>query len=112
MCWGFSAWYFKTLFLQTISNIVWLVQYIRRRIDLVYSNTAVIFEAAVAATLARVPHAWHVHEVLRPGNVTAAVLPLRLIKRLIGWLSQGILFKSKLSPGRSTQPSSCVSQAE
>src|SRR5262249_22075971 len=76
----------------------WLAQYIRQGgFDLVYSNTAAIFEAAFAARLARVPHVWHIHEVLRRGNVTAPVLPLSLIKRLIGRLSQRIVFGSNAS---------------
>lgn len=98
MCWGFSFWYFKTLLLQTLPNILWLVRYIRQNhIDLVYSNSAVIFEAAIAARIAGVPHIWHVHEVLKPGNVTAPVLPLWLIRKMIGWMSQRIIFESNTS---------------
>jgi glycosyltransferase involved in cell wall biosynthesis len=98
MCWGFSFWYFKTLLLRTLPNIFALARYIRQsRFDLVYSNTAVIFEAAVAASLARVPHVWHVHEVLRRGNITAPALPLKLVKRLIGCLSQRVIFESNAS---------------
>jgi glycosyltransferase involved in cell wall biosynthesis len=93
--WGFSLWYFKVLLLRTLPDLLWLVRYIRReRFDLVYSNSAFIFEAAVAARLAGVPHLWHVHEVLRRGNVTASVLPLRLVKWLIGRLSHCIIFGS------------------
>jgi len=95
MGWGFSLWYFKTLLLRTVPNILWLVRFIKReRFDLVYSNSAFIFEAALAARLAGVPHVWHVHEVLRPGNVTACVLPLRLVKWLIGRLSRRVIFES------------------
>ena len=98
MCWDFSLWYFKTLLLQTVPNIAWLTRYIRRNhFDLVYSNSAVIFEAALAARIAGVPHVWHVHEVLKRGNVTAPVLPIRLIKKLVGWLSRRIIFESNAS---------------
>jgi glycosyltransferase involved in cell wall biosynthesis len=99
MCWeAFSFWYFKTILLRTAWNIAWLVRWIQRKhIDLVYSNSAVIFEAAVAARIAGVPHLWHVHEVLRRGNVTRPLLPLRLIKRLIRWLSRTIIFESHAS---------------
>lgn len=98
MCWGFSLWYLKTLLFRTVPNIVWLARYIRQnRFDLVYSNTAVIFEAAAAARIAGVPHIWHVHEVLKRGNVTTPMLPIWLVKRLIGWLSRKIIFESNAS---------------
>jgi glycosyltransferase involved in cell wall biosynthesis len=95
MGWGFSAWYFRALLVGTLPRVVGLARYIRRQhFDLVYSNSAFIFEAALAARLAGVPHVWHVHEVLRPGNVTASVLPLRLVKWLIGRLSRRVIFES------------------
>lgn len=98
MCWGFSWWYFKTLLLRTAWNVAQLARLIRReRFDLVYSNTAVIFEAALAARIVSVPHVWHVHEVLRRGNVTASLLPLRLIKGLIRRLSRRVIFESNAS---------------
>jgi glycosyltransferase involved in cell wall biosynthesis len=98
MCWGFSPWYFKNLLLTTLPNIVGLARYLRRQhIDLVYTNSGVLFEGAVAAYFAGVPHVWHVHEVLRPGNVSHAVLPLWLIKKLFRRLSGRILFESNAS---------------
>jgi glycosyltransferase involved in cell wall biosynthesis len=98
MCWGFSRWYFKTLLFRTLPNILGLVRYLRRnRIELVYSNSAVLFEPALAARIAGVPHIWHVHEVLEPGNVTAPVLPIWLVKRLVRGLSRRIIFESNAS---------------
>lgn len=98
MCWDFSLWYFKTLLFRTLPNIAWLARYIRRHhIDLVYSNSAVIFEAALAARIAGVPLVWHVHEVLKRGNVTTPLLPIWLIKKAIGWLSRRIIFESNAS---------------
>lgn len=35
----------------------------RRRIDLVHSNSAVVFSGALAALMARKPHIWHVREI-------------------------------------------------
>lgn len=98
MCWDLSLWYLKTLLLRTVPNIAWLARFIRQnRIDLVYSNSAVIFEAAAAARLAGVPHIWHVHEILKRGNVTTPMLPIWLIKKLIGRLSRRIIFESNAS---------------
>src|SRR6185312_15734846 len=57
----------------------------------------VLFEGAMAARLAGVPHVWHVHEVLKTGNVTHAVLPLGCIKKMFRWLSRRIIFESNAS---------------
>ena len=35
----------------------------RRRVSLVHSNTSVVLSGALAATIARVPHVWHVREI-------------------------------------------------
>lgn len=49
---------------EQIGAVAWLLRLIRReRVDLVYSNTAVVVTGAIAAALARVPHVWHVHEL-------------------------------------------------
>ena len=61
------------------------------------SNSAVIFEGAIAAWLAGVPHIWHVHEVLKSGNVTAPILPLTWIKRIIRSISASVIFESNTS---------------
>jgi len=96
--WGFSVRNVKSLLIRTAPNICWLVSFIRRhRFDLVYSNTAAIFEAAIAARIAGVPHIWHVHEVLERGNVSASVLPLPWIKKLISGLADRVIFESAAS---------------
>lgn len=90
-----SLWHFKNLLLGGIPRIWRLVRRIRReKIDLVYTNTAVIFEAAVAARLARVPHVWHVHEILTPNHMKPRILPLGIIIRLIRRLSDRVIFES------------------
>jgi glycosyltransferase involved in cell wall biosynthesis len=98
MCWEYSAWYFKRLMIRSLPTICRLARKVKQqRIDLVYSNTAVIFEGALAARLAGVPHIWHIHEIFKPGNLTRPVLPLWLIKRLIRSLSQCVVFESHAS---------------
>jgi glycosyltransferase involved in cell wall biosynthesis len=44
----------------SVLHLWWLIR--RRRVELVYTNTAVIISPALAAWLARVPHVWHVRE--------------------------------------------------
>jgi glycosyltransferase involved in cell wall biosynthesis len=98
MCFGASPWHVKRLLFGALPTVGRLASYIRKhRIDLVYSNSAVIFEAALAARLAGVPHIWHVHEVLDRGYVKNPVLPLPLITRLIRGLSAKVLFESHAS---------------
>lgn len=75
-----------------------LVQQIKRNnIKLVYTNTACIFEGAVAAKLAGVPHIWHVHEVLNNQFMRPRFLPLNIIGRTINKLSDLVIFESEAS---------------
>lgn len=54
------------------------------KIDLVYSNTTAVLAGALAARLTRVPHLWHVHEI-----VTAPVVLARGIAWAVRHLSDG-----------------------
>lgn len=92
-----KPWYFKNLLLG-LARVWRLRNRIRReKIDLVYTNSAAIFESALAARLAGVPHIWHVHEVLTPEHVKPRLLPLGCIKRLIAALSDRVVFESDAS---------------
>ena len=89
-------WYWKNLAGRLLPNVVQLAHLIRRRrIELAYTNTSAIFESALAARLAGVPHVWHVHEVLKSGNAMDQALPLDTIKGLIHRLSDRIVFESE-----------------
>jgi len=112
MCYDHSLWHYKNALGGSLPRIWQLVRRIKRRkIDLVYSNTAVIYEAALAARLAGVPHVWHVHEVLTGNHMRPRMLPLGLIRRLISGLSDRVIFESDASreicrgamPGRKMQ---------
>jgi glycosyltransferase involved in cell wall biosynthesis len=63
--------------------------------DIVYTSTSVVPEGAMAAWLARIPHVWHVHEVLVPGHTAPTLFPLGTTIRLIGWLSKRVVFVSR-----------------
>jgi glycosyltransferase involved in cell wall biosynthesis len=96
MCFEPGRWYFQNLLMRSWSNVRWLVELIRReRIELVYTNTAVIPEGAIAARRAGVPHVWHVHEVLTPAHMRPRLLPLSAIKRRIGGWSARVIFESE-----------------
>lgn len=90
-----DAWYWKNLLGRSWLNVLRLKRLIREiRADLVYTNTSAIFEPAIAARLAGVPHVWHVHEVLAAGNRMQQLLPLPVMKRLIYRLSARTIFES------------------
>lgn len=90
-----DLWYWKNLFGRSYFNIRRLTKLIRdQRIDLVYTNTSAIFEAALAARRAAVPHLWHVHEVLMPGNDMSQLLPVVWMQRLIKRYSNQVVFES------------------
>ena len=93
--WHKNAWYWKNLLGCSAANVRRLSRLVRRlRTDVVYSNTSAIFEPALAARLAGVPHVWHVHEVLQNGNHMHQLLPLPVMKRIIYRLSDRIVFES------------------
>jgi glycosyltransferase involved in cell wall biosynthesis len=88
------AWYWRNL-LKAPFRIMRLAKLLRREsYDLVYTNSAVIFESALAARMARLPHVWHVHEVLRHKS-WRSWLPIRTICRLIDRWSDLIIFESQ-----------------
>jgi len=88
------AWYWRNLVKAPfrIARLARLLQ--RKAFDLVYTNSAVIFEAALAARLAHLRHVWHVHEILRPES-WRSWLPVRTICRCIDRWSDLIVFESQ-----------------
>lgn len=58
------------------------------QIDVVYTNTVVIFSGAISAFIARIPHIWHIREII-PGNPNLYFFfPNKLLFRLVlGWSS-------------------------
>lgn len=89
-----SAWYWRNL-LRAPFRIRRLARKLRREAyDLVYTNSAVIFEPAIAARWAGVPHIWHVHEILRSGS-WRSWLSLRTICRRIDRWSHTVIFESQ-----------------
>ena len=81
-----------------LAHNVWLMSGVIRqfRPDVVYTNTTAVMTGAIAASLMRVPHVWHIHE-----NVDTFalrwVLPLPLMRRLILTTSSKVIFVSELA---------------
>ncbi len=98
LCFEPGWWHYKNLLLGAVPRIVTLARFLKQReIDLVYSNTGVIFAGALAAKRAGVPHVWHIHEVLTPEHMRPRMLPLHVIVSLIDQLSDRVIFESESS---------------
>jgi glycosyltransferase involved in cell wall biosynthesis len=98
-----SWWLYAKPSLQSAKNLLrsrrrvrQIADYIvRNNIDLVYTNTSVIFEGALAARRTGTPHVWHVHEVLSASLRMRKLGPLlRFHQRAIRRLSSLVLFPS------------------
>jgi glycosyltransferase involved in cell wall biosynthesis len=90
-----DGWYYRNLTVGSLLRVTRLLRRFRKlQIDLVYTNTAVIFEPALAAWLAGIPHVWHVHEILTPTHTRPHLFPLRQLVRWIGRWSRRVVFES------------------
>ena len=71
---------------ETISQII-----TNESIQLVHTNTSVIIEGAIAASLAKIPHIWHIHETLVGHPELTPIFPLPLIFCAMSYLSDYIV---------------------
>lgn len=96
MCVSRAPWYWKHLVTRALPNVIYLRRMIKRLgINIVYSNTSAIFEGALGARWAGVPHLWHIHEVLSSANGLSPTLPVSWIRRIIRTLSSLVVFESQ-----------------
>lgn len=65
-------------------------------IDLVYSNTVTCVEGAIAARRTQKPHVWHIHEHILQNKDLCPLLPHRFYSMTIDFLSEAIIFCSKV----------------
>lgn len=70
-------------------------QFQRWHIDVVYTNTAVIWAGALAAKLAGLPHIWHLHEFVKEEHRLKFHLGMKLSSKLIARLSTIVVVCSK-----------------
>ncbi len=61
----------------------------RQRFDLVYSNSVAVLGGALCARLWRVPHVWHVREILVGSAAVTTVF-----RRMVGWLAARVVCNS------------------
>ena len=73
------------------------------KIDIIYTNTAVIPSGALAATLLRKPHIWHVHEFVEDGQELSFNLGPHWTLKTIFFLSTFVIANSKALQAQLTQ---------
>lgn len=85
--------YFLFSILQLRKGVSRILDIINRgKIDLVYTNTSVVAEGAIAAAIARIPHVWHVREMLRfDGSALRSPLGVDNVYSIINDLSERVV---------------------
>jgi len=79
------------------SRVDALVELIEReRIDVVFTNTGVVIEGALAAAISGKPHIWHLLEVMSADPDLAPIVSVPAFYQLVGSLSQGIAAVSQI----------------
>lgn len=79
-----------------LRSAVALREVIRRyEVDLVHTSTSIVFDGALAAALAHVPHVWHIRENIEPGKSRRFFLGDKVARRLIKSFSHRIIVNSE-----------------
>lgn len=71
----FGSLYYSMLLIRSIVKLLSIVR--KEKIDIVHSNTAAVLAGAIVAKAMRIPHVWHVHEIITPEivrNVLARII--------------------------------------
>jgi glycosyltransferase involved in cell wall biosynthesis len=67
----------------------------QEKIDMVYSNTIVIFSGAIIAFITKKPHVWHIREIIHDNPELHSLLSNKMIFKLILRLSNNIIANSE-----------------
>ena len=92
-----SRWRYLQQLAHGLKGRAWAIAHLiqRHQIDLVYSNTVVCVEGAIAARMSSVPHLWHIHEPISENPELGAVLPAALYRLAVRHLSDRVVFCSR-----------------
>jgi glycosyltransferase involved in cell wall biosynthesis len=63
-------------------------------IKLVYTNTITVLDGAIAAKMEKIPHIWHIHEIISKNKNLKSIIPKRLIRVLVTGLAKKIIVPS------------------
>ncbi len=93
---GKSGWYRrKALLLSAVKIVPMIVHFQRWKVDLVCTNSIVVFTGALAAWFGRKGHLWFIHEFIEEEYGLTCFLPLLLTLRLVDIWSKRILLASR-----------------
>lgn len=67
----------------------------QHQVNLVHTSTSVVFDGALAAVMANVPHVWHVHETIESGKNWRFFLGAKIARSLISCFSHRIIATSE-----------------
>jgi glycosyltransferase involved in cell wall biosynthesis len=83
-------------FLTGLKSRVWALahQIENNQIDVVYTNTVVPIEGALAAHLTKRPHIWHMREQVAGNSQLKSLIPSSLIPQVVGRLSDKVIVNS------------------
>ncbi len=97
----FGFRHFKKCFGQLLTRVRFISQLIKNeRADVVYTNTITCIDGALAAKICRIPHVWHIHEILQKNTSLKSYLPFFLVRFLVINLSSEIIFVSKAAQNK------------
>jgi len=85
----------KALCLEALASPQLVRIVMKERIDLVYTNTMVMFSGAIASLVTRKPHIWHVRELVAGNPDLISLLPQRWLFRLIPRWSKRVIANSR-----------------
>lgn len=87
---SFSPFYFLSFILSFVFSVVYFVFYVLHNdIDIIYTNTALIFSPAFVANITHRKHVWHLREFF------PFVLVNRFIAKIAQWLSTAVVCQSQ-----------------
>lgn len=88
--------HFRECFGQMPGRIQFLTNLIKEeKIDLVYTNTITCIDGAIAAKIRKLPHIWHIREILLNDTSLKPYFPIFFINIIINTLSSKIIVVSK-----------------
>ena len=67
----------------------------RYDIDIVYTNTVILIEGALAARITGRPHVWHLREQISDNSQLISPVPAWIVSRIVGRLSARVIVNSR-----------------